>query len=203
MSSASTKAKQIKEPFVYFHAYVQMLAHMKKVGEKSVLALAAVVATLLMLPSGGGAAPAATTATGLGNNSCTRICGNISVPYPFGVEPGCYHATGFNLTCNHSFQPPKLFLGDGTVEVLDISVEHSTVHIYSPDVQLQYDGSSSHTTGTANGTWGLGLPEGGPFFLSESASILEAIGCGTLFSIRGGLNNTLVSSCTAICPVVW
>ena len=96
---------------------------------KSVLALeAAVVATLLMVPAFGGAeVPAATAGTGgLGrSNYCTRSCGNISIPYPFGIETGCYHATGFNLTCNHS----KLFLGDGTVQVLHISVENSTVRI--------------------------------------------------------------------------
>ncbi|CAD6261433.1 unnamed protein product [Miscanthus lutarioriparius] len=68
---------------------------------KTVVALAAVVAKLLLLPfAGGGAAlPAsAATATGLGSN-CTRRCGNISIPYPFGIELGCYHDTGFNLTC--------------------------------------------------------------------------------------------------------
>jgi hypothetical protein len=50
-------------------------------------------------------------------------CGNISIPYPFGIETGCYHADWFNLTCDHSDLPPKLLLGDGTVEVLDISVD--------------------------------------------------------------------------------
>jgi hypothetical protein len=61
-------------------------------------------------------------------------------PYPFGIEPGCYHGTGFNLTCKqHSHhQPPKLFLGDGTMQVLDISVEHSTVRI-STDVTWEGD----------------------------------------------------------------
>ena len=101
----------------------------------------------------------------------------------------------FNLTCDHLYLPPRLFLGDGTVEVLDISVEHSTVRIYSPGVQLQYDGIST------GGTWGLGLPETGPYFLSESASMLVVRGCGTQVSILGGLHNSLVSSCTAVCPV--
>jgi hypothetical protein len=73
----------------------------------------------MVLPFGGATVPAATTATGLlGSNYCTRSCGNISVPYPFGVEPGCYHAAWFNLTCDDSYQPPKLFLGDGTMQVL-------------------------------------------------------------------------------------
>ena len=125
MSSASAIAKQIKEPFVYFHSmHTCMLARMKKVAsEKAVLLapLVAVVATLLMLPPFGGAAvvPAATPGTGLVTNYCTRTCGNMSIPYPFGIERGCYHAAWFNLTCEAATTstglPPRLFLGDGTV----------------------------------------------------------------------------------------
>ncbi|GJN03904.1 hypothetical protein PR202_ga21399 [Eleusine coracana subsp. coracana] len=74
--------------------------------------------------SAGGAA-SASAAIGPGSN-CTRSCGDIDIPYPFGVEPGCYHAAGFNLTCNHTYQPPMLFLGDGTVQVLEISVANGT-----------------------------------------------------------------------------
>jgi len=102
----------------------------------------------------------------------------------------------FNLTCDHLYLPPRLFLSDGTVEVLDISVEHSTVRIYSPVMPFVDYGSAF------NWTWGLGLPQSGSYFLSESASMVEAIGCGIQVSVLGGLNNSLVSSCTAICPVV-
>ncbi|KAJ1273940.1 hypothetical protein BS78_05G024300 [Paspalum vaginatum] len=41
--------------------------------------------------------------------NCTDKCGNISIPYPFGVEPGCF-LEGFHVTCNYSFHPPRLFL---------------------------------------------------------------------------------------------
>nr|CAB3481348.1 unnamed protein product [Digitaria exilis]CAB3483395.1 unnamed protein product [Digitaria exilis] len=57
---------------------------------------------MMLLPLGG-AAPASAPATGeLGSSNCTRWCGNISIPYPSGIEPGCYHH-GFNLTCNRSY----------------------------------------------------------------------------------------------------
>ncbi|XP_047042953.1 wall-associated receptor kinase 1-like [Lolium rigidum] len=36
-------------------------------------------------------------------------CGNISIPYPFGIKAGCSLA-GFEVICNHSFQPPRAFL---------------------------------------------------------------------------------------------
>jgi hypothetical protein len=151
----------------------------------------AVVATLLMHPP-----------TSVAGN-CTRSCGNISIPYPFGVELGCYHAIGFNLTCNHSsYDQPKLFLGDGTVQVLDISVDNSTVRINSTAVQFQYDDGSSRTTNSTTSTWRLGLPRNGPYFLSESTSMLQVMGCDIQVSIRGGVNNSLLSSCTAICPSI-
>ncbi|KAL6644585.1 hypothetical protein ACP70R_016193 [Stipagrostis hirtigluma subsp. patula] len=40
-------------------------------------------------------------------------------------------AEWFNLTCDHSYRPPRLFIGDGTVQVLKISVPNSTVRINS------------------------------------------------------------------------
>jgi hypothetical protein len=147
------------------------------VARKTVLALAAVVATLLlMLPPGGGvsAPAAATTATGLlgSNYYCTRRCGNISVPYPFGIEPGCYHAAGFNLTCknsSHHHQPPKLFLGDG-LQVLDISIPNATVRIsVSAKVIKIHDSLMVHRT------WGVALTQSGPYpyFLSDSDNMIQ------------------------------
>nr|DAD30280.1 TPA_asm: hypothetical protein HUJ06_031748 [Nelumbo nucifera] len=42
---------------------------------------------------------------------CPDKCGNITVPYPFGLgkDPSCYRE-GFQLLCNHTFTPSKLFL---------------------------------------------------------------------------------------------
>ncbi|RLM60986.1 hypothetical protein C2845_PM14G18180 [Panicum miliaceum] len=168
---------------------------MGKVGSVGVVAFAAAVATLLLLPPSGAAA-----ATGPGS-SCTRSCGNITIPYPFGVEPGCYHASGsgFNLTCRYGAGgrgSPELFLGDGTVQVLEISVQRNTVRINSAGLVLPYDDGGR----TTNGTWWSGLPKSGPYFLSKTINRLLVLGCNTQVTILGGDDNNLVSSCTAFCP---
>ncbi|XP_039845544.1 wall-associated receptor kinase 2-like [Panicum virgatum] len=174
---------------------------MEKIGSRGgATAFAAqVISSLLLLLTPFGAA----AATGMAGRNCTRSCGGIDIPYPFGVEPGCYHAAGFNLTCSHQENPPKLFLGDGTataVQVLEISVPGGRVRVNGRRVHLDFDGGNA----TVNGTWG-GLPRGGPYILSESAANrLVVVGCGVQVDLRaaGDDRDVLVSSCTAVCPYV-
>lgn len=168
---------------------------MERVG---VAGLCAVVA-MLVLPTGAAAAAIPVSSS----SSCTRRCGNISIPYPFGVEPGCYHAAGFKLTCRQG-DWPELFLGDGTVQVLEISVPSSTVRISSRRMEFGQGPYSRGRITTGNVTWGGGLPEGGPFFLSESVSKLQVVGCNVQVDLHARLGGSyiLVGSCTAICPML-
>ncbi|XBJ05226.1 hypothetical protein VPH35_024050 [Triticum aestivum] len=58
---------------------------------------------------------------------CPMACGNVIVPYPFGFRLCCFQRN-FNLTCDETHHPPKLFLGDG-VEVDTISLSEGTVRV--------------------------------------------------------------------------
>ncbi|KAF2919478.1 hypothetical protein DAI22_08g136900 [Oryza sativa Japonica Group] len=138
----------------------------------------------------------AAAAAGSGGGGCTRSCGNISVPYPFGVEADCYYP-GFNLTCNHSYHPPTLFLVDGagtSHQVLDISISNSTVRINSSLIAFT---KSADKQAVINTTWEVR----GPYYLLDDPSnMVVLVGCQARFDVRGGSNNTLISSCTVVCP---
>ncbi|CAL5013440.1 unnamed protein product [Urochloa decumbens] len=115
-------------------------------------------------------------------------------PYPFGIEPTCYHAAGFNLTCRlqDGDGQSRLFLGDGTVEVLGISTTNNTVRINSNRMEFNNNGGDGHTVST---TWEVGFP----FYLSERNTSLHAQGCNIQVDLVGGVQNNLISSCTAMC----
>ncbi|KAJ1267227.1 hypothetical protein BS78_07G040500 [Paspalum vaginatum] len=159
------------------------------------MASGAVAAAMLMLLMVGGAgAGAAAAATTRRRNACTRICGNISVPFPFGIEPGCYHATGFNLTCSHSYRPPRLFLGDA--QVLEISIPNAMVFVRSSLHSVRIGDQ-----GLVNRTWVVRFPQRGsyPYSLSvldtgDSNLVLDEMSCTYSQLVD---NNSTFASCTA------
>lgn len=140
---------------------------------------------------------------------CTRSCGNISIPYPFGVEPGCYIEPAFNLTCDRSHQPPKLFLGDGSVQVLEIDLRNATVRIngsvaYFPGNPGVNNGTSPKgaKAGT-NDTWwsGAAIGKDGPYSLARGRNKLLAVGCNIQVVLSGDSHDESDSAaCFAVCP---
>ncbi|KAF8711222.1 hypothetical protein HU200_029238 [Digitaria exilis] len=63
-------------------------------------------------------------------NDCNDTCGGTRVPYPFGFSPGCYRP-GLNLTCDtsHGGTPRLLLNGNGTLQVVGVSLSDSTLRV--------------------------------------------------------------------------
>ncbi|TVU05278.1 hypothetical protein EJB05_48436, partial [Eragrostis curvula] len=159
------------------------------------LLLAAAVVAAVLLPSASVLGAAAEVAP----DGCTRNCGHISIPFPFGVEPACYIEQGFNLTCDRSHRPPKLFLGDGTVPVLEISIPNATVRINGSFAY--FPGNNDTFLGTkpiVAHTWSGALVESGPYTLAEGKNRLVAYGCNVQILLEGDPNRT-TSTCSAFC----
>uniref|UniRef100_A0A0D9X9F0 Protein kinase domain-containing protein n=1 Tax=Leersia perrieri TaxID=77586 RepID=A0A0D9X9F0_9ORYZ len=135
------------------------------------------LAPVLLLQLLAVAAAAASPAPAPEKKCNTTICGNISIEYPFGVQDGCYHP-GFNLTCNQSYNPPRLFLGDGTVQVLEISIPNNTVRVNSSRIDVAKGAAG------VNVTWGSGLPNGGAYFMPASGNGIILVGCNVQVEVR-------------------
>ncbi|XP_062196130.1 putative wall-associated receptor kinase-like 16 [Phragmites australis] len=137
------------------------------------------------------------TSAAIGLPNCTTTCGNVSVPYPFGLSPGCY-LPGFNLTCDHSQEPPRLLVGDGDLRVTQISLLNSTVTVIGTGINMTMDAGSS----VGRGVWG-GLRDGGPLVVSGDRNELIVTGCNVLAElvIRGGkAGNDTITGCASFCP---
>ncbi|KAJ4974418.1 hypothetical protein NE237_007592 [Protea cynaroides] len=115
---------------------------------------------------------AATTASPMVKTGCSEKCGNISVPYPFGMgDENCYRDGSFKVICNStSYDPPKLFTGD--VEILDISLQ-------GQERQLGYVSRDCYSS---PGTWSFRVQayysNGSPFTLSETENRFTVLGIG-------------------------
>nr|CAB3456434.1 unnamed protein product [Digitaria exilis] len=132
--------------------------------------------------------------------NCTTMCGDVVVPYPFGTTVGCY-LPGFNLTCDTSQEPPLLYLGNGTLLVVNISLEHSTVRVVGPDIDMV---ESISTDYAAIGTWGgqgWGLSDEGPYILSQEYNELVLSGCGLSVEllIPDPQVDQVINTCGAMC----
>ncbi|KAF7012619.1 hypothetical protein CFC21_026794 [Triticum aestivum] len=114
---------------------------------------------------------------------CPEACGSVTVPYPFGFRPGCFHK-GFNLTCDETRHPPKLFLSDD-VEVDAISLANSTVRVQSKMVK------------NINGSWSAGVKDGSVLAMSPEHNFFVVIGCDLIASLIDGPQNASYVSVSA------
>uniref|UniRef100_A0A0D9XGS7 Protein kinase domain-containing protein n=1 Tax=Leersia perrieri TaxID=77586 RepID=A0A0D9XGS7_9ORYZ len=136
---------------------------------------------------------------------CPTTCGDVTVPFPFGIGAGCYHSDsrGFNLTCDRSTDPPRLLLGDaGVFQVHEISIVNATVRAATVGgINITYGGGSNASAGEGRGAW-RGLGGGGPFALSENRNELVVVwGCDVMaLLLTDGSTNVTISGCASFCP---
>ncbi|XP_052167405.1 wall-associated receptor kinase 2-like [Oryza glaberrima] len=133
--------------------------------------------------------------------SCPDRCGDVSVPYPFGIRDGC-HLPGFRLTCDATRAPPRLMLGNGTLQVIDISLANSTVRALDLAGAVNFTYDVSKVAPSGSGTWAsLGTVAGaGPYVVSEQRNRLVVTGCNVQATLAGE-NTNIIGGCSSFCPV--
>ncbi|KAF6997034.1 hypothetical protein CFC21_013295 [Triticum aestivum] len=131
--------------------------------------------------------------------SCTRECGGVEIPYPFGidVELGCQASDvrqGFKLACRDSGSGRGRRLHYYNNELLDISLDKGQVRWLNNISSYCYD--------AATGAMKVSSPpsnmdlEGSVFRLSPAANRFTVLGCKTLAYIGDADDD---ASYTAVC----
>lgn len=126
--------------------------------------------------------------------NCQSKCGNLTVPYPFGigVNSGCSISSWFDVNCDASFTPPKPFIASGNLEILDIS--DTAVRIKSWVAARCYDRSGNLTRENRV----LINITTTPFSFSD-VNRFTVVGCDE-FALIGGLEfRRFTSGCISVC----
>ncbi|THF94130.1 hypothetical protein TEA_011712 [Camellia sinensis var. sinensis] len=150
-----------------------------------------IVVVLVMILSSAVAAPP--TIADLKKLGCTDLCGNVSIPYPFGLKENCYLEEGFLVTCNQS----KPYIGKTNITISDIFLEEGELRIMQSISRDCYDQLGTPLQSNINTS--LELPK---FTISNTKNKFTAIGCDTSASIQvsGVAHNYFITTgCLSAC----
>ncbi|CAI9774792.1 unnamed protein product [Fraxinus pennsylvanica] len=124
---------------------------------------------------------------------CQSKCGNLTVPFPFGIGlgTGCSIDPSLDINCNTSFNPPKPFIYDGNLEVTDISDSH--VRIKNWVAASCYNQRGNYTGGNPVAIRLM------PHLSFSEMNKFTVMGCDDLALIAGSEGRIFTSGCVSLC----
>ncbi|TYH00993.1 hypothetical protein ES288_A09G021500v1 [Gossypium darwinii] len=110
-----------------------------------------------------------------------EVCGDITIPSPFGIHSTCYTHSWFRVTCNQTLNGEKPFINvnGSDLEVLG-SIHSGAILISNPVTYINCDKASVSVN--LSGT---------PFFFSSEKIVFGSVGCGNLATISSIETDTL------------
>lgn len=137
-------------------------------------------------------ATASLAASSVANPGCLETCGDVIVPYPFGIDdPKCAKNGSFLLVCNRTTNPPKLYIGN--LFVYNISVENSTVTTGIYAAFSCYNEAGLMSQFNQNITL-----SDGPLTFSNSRNKFTSLGCDTM-AFMNDANGDFGGGCFSLC----
>ncbi|XP_059590136.1 wall-associated receptor kinase-like 6 isoform X2 [Vitis vinifera] len=126
--------------------------------------------------------------------NCRYRCGNVTIPFPFGIGDSCYLNVWYSVNCsvNMSSGAEKPFLNHTklNLELLNVSLEHRTVEVNSPIASYDQRQGESNTSQPS-----IDLDKS-PFLFSRLDNIFVVLGCGQAKLMD---HENVWADCTSIC----
>jgi hypothetical protein len=145
--------------------------------------------SLLLCPA------AASTARTDAKPGCQDKCGDVSVPYPFGIgEPRCAMKDDFFLNCSSNDEGHPELLFRRNIPVRNISQLEGTITASLYTAFACYDKTGSRTE---NYKMFVNLGSG-PFTLSDTRNVVTVIGCDTSAQVTND-EFTYGAACLSLC----
>nr|XP_023884117.1 putative wall-associated receptor kinase-like 16 [Quercus suber] len=137
---------------------------------------------------------AAATAFPLALPNCTDRCGDVKIPYPFGITKGCFlnGTRDFFINCSNSSGQPQPLTGN--LKVTNISIQGQIeVLMFKAEDCYNYTNGTRWQKTTAD----LTIPS---FTISVIENKFVAVGCDTYAFLKGNLNSQQFSiGCLSQC----
>ncbi|XP_047942943.1 wall-associated receptor kinase 2-like [Salvia hispanica] len=136
----------------------------------------------------------------IARNGCRDQCGELSIPFPFGIGQNCYLEPSFEVKCDTSTNPPKAYLSVLKAEITRLN--SSQVRVNYPTLGFacyNWSNSQQRITKTVEQSLTIDLSKT-QFTLSED-SWISVIGCDDIMvGMTGHASRTSVgSTCAAVC----
>ena len=130
---------------------------------------------------------------------CDHLCGNVEIPYPFGIGANCSYNASYEINCNHSFHPPKPFLHQFNLEVMDI---YWPAQFWDRDQRLTVlTQARSICASESNGSVGAAIVDfrRSPFRFSTWFNVfMVENNCGHSVVLRNRMRK-IVAGCASVC----
>ncbi|KAJ0854229.1 putative protein kinase RLK-Pelle-WAK family [Helianthus annuus] len=117
---------------------------------------------------------------------CNDRCGNVTIPYPFGIGADCSLNQWYIVDCNKSTPYLSAF---SHLEVLGVDLEDQIITVSTPKI------SDCQTPQNSSLTMSIDLGKS-PFLISKSHNKFVFEGCGTAAMMDNG---SVVTACSTAC----